>query len=132
MRYPFKIGDIFVYIMILLLIGGSFFGLYQMRVRSNYAQAIIELDGTLIGTYEIPTGDTIKEVRVDAGEGRYNIVKITSTGTYIEEANCRDQICVKWGKVSNPGQAIVCLPHKVVVSIIGNQEGEPPLDDIAS
>jgi hypothetical protein len=71
-------------------------------------------------------------VRIDAGGNRYNIMTITDSGVYIREANCPDQICVNWGNISKPGQTIVCLPHKVVISITGDQEGELPLDDIAS
>lgn len=132
MRYPLKIGDFLVYIFIILITAGSFIGLWQMRVNSDFKQVVIEVDGAVIGTYDFPTGDEVREVRVDAGPDEYNIVRITKDGAYIQEANCSDQICVKWGKVTSPGQTIVCLPHRVVVKVTGNQEGEPPLDDIAS
>jgi hypothetical protein len=132
MKIPFKAGDLLVYAFIVLLTAGSFAGLYQMGAGSVNQQVSIELDGTLIGTYDIPAGDKPVEVRVDAGNGRYNLVELTGNGVFVKEANCPDQICVKWGKISKTGQTIVCLPHKVVISIIGNQEGEPPLDDIAS
>ena len=132
MKIPFKIGDLLVYVLIALLTAGSFAGLYQMGAGSVQNQVSIELDGTLIGTYDIPAGDNSKEVRVDAGNGHYNVVELTSSGIFVKEANCPDQVCVKWGKITRPGQTIVCLPHKVAIKIIGNQDGEPPLDDIAS
>lgn len=132
MKIPFKIGDLLVYVFIALLTAGSFAGLYRMGAGSVQNQVVVEMNGTLIGTFDIPTGDETEEVYVDAGDGRYNLVKLTAAGIFVEEANCPDQICVKWGKITKPGQTIVCLPHKVVIKIIGNQEGEPPLDDIAS
>ena len=133
MRIPFKIGDLLVYVFILLLTAGSFAGLYRMGAGSVADQVTVEVDGRLVATYDLPTEDgQEKEVRVDAGNGRYNLLKLTSSGVFVAEANCPDQICVKWGRIIKPGQTIVCLPHKVVISIIGNREGEPPLDDIAS
>ncbi|HHY83337.1 MAG TPA: NusG domain II-containing protein [Clostridiales bacterium] len=132
MKIPFRIGDILVYVFILLIIGGSFAGLYQMGRDSVTNQVKVEVDGVLWGIYDIPAGDEVKEIRIDAGDGKYNLMSISGEGVSVKEANCPDQICVKFGKILRPGQTIVCLPHKVVISITGNQEGEPPLDDISS
>ena len=132
MKFPFKIGDVLVYVFIALLTAGSFAGLYLMGSGTVSSYVTVELDGTVIGTYDIPQGAKSEQVRIDAGDGRYNLMTITNQGIFIEEANSPDQICVRWGKINKPGQTIVCLPHKLVISITGNQEGEPPLDDIAS
>lgn len=132
MKIPFKIGDVLVYIFIMLLTVGSFAGLYLMGSGTVSTFVTVELDGTVIGTYDMPQGDKSEQVRIDVGDGQYNLLTITSQGIFIEEANCPDQICVRWGKISKPGQTIVCLPHRLVISITGNQEGEAPLDDIAS
>jgi hypothetical protein len=131
MKVPFKIGDLLVYAFILLLTAGSFAGLYRMGFGKDVRRVTVEVGGKLIATYDLPKGNKENEVRVDAGKGRYNLLILTSSGVSVGEANCPDQLCVKWGRISKPGQSIVCLPHKVVVSIVGNREGEP-LDDIAS
>ena len=128
----FRIGDALVYLFILLLVIGSFVGLYQMGRGTQENQVVVEVDGIRWGTYDLPTGDNTKEILIDAGDGRFNRMLITGTGVSIQEANCPDQICVTWGNISKAGQTIVCLPHKVVISMIGGREGEPPLDDIAS
>ena len=132
MKIPFKIGDLLIYVFILLLTAGSFAGLYRMGAGSVADRVTVEVDGKLIATYDLPKGDKQEEVRIDAGNGRYNLLRLTSSGAFVKEANCPDQICVKWGKITKPGQTIVCLPHKVVISMIGNREEEPSLDDIAS
>ncbi|HHU49675.1 MAG TPA: NusG domain II-containing protein [Clostridiales bacterium] len=132
MRIPFRIGDALVYLFILLLIAASFAGLYQMGRGVVNNQVTVEVDGEIWGTYNIPAKGDERVVRIDAGDNRYNIMIIADSGVLIREANCPDQICVNWGNISRPGQTIVCLPHKVVISITGEQEGELPLDDIAS
>ena len=50
-----------------------------------------------------------------------NTVKIVNGGVLMENANCLDKICVKAGFINKPGQSIVCLPHKLVIDIIGNR-----------
>ena len=36
----------------------------------------------------------------------------------ITHANCHDSLCVDQGSKSKVGDSIVCLPHKVVVSVV--------------
>lgn len=52
----------------------------------------------------------------DAG-GDYNKIKVTDHAIEVTEANCFNQIDVKRGKISKPGQTIVCLPHKLLIEI---------------
>ena len=37
------------------------------------------------------------------------------------EANCGDHTCVRMGRISRAGEAIVCLPHRLVVEIVGGE-----------
>ena len=34
-------------------------------------------------------------------------------------ADCRDQVCVRTGTLTHAGQAAVCLPHRVVLKLVG-------------
>ena len=38
----------------------------------------------------------------------------------MEDADCPDKVCVKTGKIKKPGQTIVCLPHRTVIEITGD------------
>lgn len=46
-----------------------------------------------------------------------NMLVIKDGKAYVREANCKDKICVSHRKISKVGETIVCLPHKVVISI---------------
>ncbi len=132
MKIPFRIGDALVYLFIILLVVASFAGLKWMGRGSEFNQVIVEVDNALWGTYDLPIGSDTKEILIDLGDGTYNELILTSSGVSIKEASCPDQLCVSAANINIPGQTIVCLPNKVVVRIIGNQEGEAPLDDISS
>ena len=43
---------------------------------------------------------------------------------YMEEANCPDGYCEEQGKISGHTQTIVCLPHKLVVEILENENDQ--------
>ena len=38
----------------------------------------------------------------------------------MKEANCRDGLCIRQGQMKNAAKTIVCLPHKLVVSLTGD------------
>lgn len=48
-----------------------------------------------------------------------NIVKISNGKVGITDADCPDKICIKDGYIDKPGGVLVCLPHKVVIEIKG-------------
>ena len=61
-------------------------------------------------------------------EGSYNLVVIGRAGVSMEEADCRDQICVHHVSIRAEGESIICLPHKLVVQMGQNASQQETLD----
>ena len=40
----------------------------------------------------------------------------------MKDAECPDKLCMRQGAISRDGQTIVCLPHKLVVEVIGGEK----------
>ena len=95
MRIPLKIGDAFVYGFAVVLVIISFAGMYLMGAKSDRRHVVIEMDKREIYSIEIHEGMEPVELRVDAGDGRYNEVVVMNGEVRIEEANCPDKLCVK-------------------------------------
>ena len=55
--------------------------------------------------------------------GGYNIVNIENGVVDVREADCDNQICVNSSTITKPGQTITCIPHRVVVEIVGGSDG---------
>ena len=68
-------------------------------------------------------GEVYKEASLKSDKKQ--VIKINDTNTvviengyvYMQDADCKDQLCVKQGKISNEGESIVCLPNKIIVEI---------------
>lgn len=75
----------------------------------------ITKDGKLWGTYSL---DGEHKITIRYGK-ELNVVKISGGKVTMESANCKNQVCVHHSPVSRTGESIVCLPHKIVVSIKG-------------
>lgn len=60
----------------------------------------------------------------------YNLIEIGDEKVRIIEASCPDELDVKQGFISMPGEIIVCLPNKLVIEIKGT-EGIRDVDHIS-
>lgn len=86
---------------------------------------VIEVDGKEYKTLPLHGNATIP-VKID---NKYNFIEIIDSKVHIEDANCPDKLCVKDGFISKPGQVLVCLPHKVLVGIKGNNKTTNEVDE---
>lgn len=78
------------------------------------SRVIIEVSGKAVKVLPIKK-DIIYSIYTDAnGE---NILEINSGKAYIKSANCNNQVCVHSKSISNEGESIICLPHKVHIYI---------------
>jgi len=115
-------------ILALALIGFVAVRLYSANTQGNTVE-ISSPDGDV---YLPLDEDTTYTVSTDLG---YNTVVISGGKVHIEEADCRNQLCVEAGIISTPGQTLICLPHKVVVKIVdgqGTDDNQTGLDTVSS
>ena len=107
-------------ILILLLaaavLSAGFLLLQQKKVSSPVAR--ITRDGELIR--EIPL-DEVEEsyslvVEDEAGS---NTILVEPGRIRVSEADCPDQVCVNQGFISDGTVPVVCLPHKLMIEIVG-------------
>ncbi len=83
-------------------------------------EAVVTVDGE-----EIMVLPLDEDIEVQVGqEETHNIVSIHDGKVCIKDATCPDKVCVHTGEISNEGETIVCLPHKLVVSIRGGKPAE--------
>lgn len=103
-------------LIILALLAAAFLFLPQAGGNSS-AVAVVELDGRDFARYDLSAQ---KETRVIDVGGSMNITLLLEPGAVsFLHSDCRDQICVRTGKLTKPGQAAVCLPGRVSVRIVG-------------
>ena len=84
--------------------------------------AEIVQNGKVIETIDLNDVDNPYDINIDDGNGGFNTVHIEKDEISISDANCPDRLCVKQGKIKNSVYPIVCLPHKMVVTIEAGTE----------
>jgi hypothetical protein len=99
------------------------FGLYLMETyASSFGEyAEVAVDGVI--KQEIPLTEDIT-INIDGYDGGVNRLGIKDGKCSITEADCPDKLCVKQGKIRKTGESIICLPHRVVVTIRGKKDAD--------
>lgn len=80
--------------------------------------ARISWDGVLLEEFDLNQVDEPYTYTFKHGSDT-NTVTLERGRVCISEANCPDQICVHQGWISDGTVPIVCLPHKLIVEIVG-------------
>ncbi len=84
---------------------------------SNDYTAVVSHNGTVLKRVNLTTLKQTQHYTYRAKDGDYNTVTFKPKRVAITKANCKDQVCIRRGWISKPGQTIVCLPHKVLIEI---------------
>ena len=85
-----------------------------VRPGGEGAWAVVTVEGNEIARYDLG-----EERTVTLGDEDYNVLHIGGGFAAVTEANCGDHTCVRTGQISRAGETIICLPHKLVVEIVG-------------
>lgn len=100
-----------------LLVAAIFLGIHFWGDDSEWVTVKVSVDGEVFGQYPLEENQTIEineTNRLEITDGRANMIW----------ADCPDKLCVHQKAISRDGESIICLPNKVVVSIVGGEEGE--------
>lgn len=109
-----------ILVLAVIFFSAFLFWLFPRLFRSDEAQYIrIVQDGKEIGQYQLFEDQTVVITDKDGG---YNLLLISGGRADMTDADCPDQLCVKRQAVSQNGESIICLPHRLVIEIIAKEE----------
>lgn len=101
---------------VLLALGGAL-ALFLLVTRQAGGTASVQIDGETVLELSLD-----EDARIELGEAGHGNLLIIENGTArVAAADCPDQVCVRQGAVRYNGESIVCLPHKLIVTIEGGQ-----------
>ena len=101
-----------------ILLGGSFW-LWKVHSRiADVPQVVIEVDGEIKEQFPLTELKPDEQHQIKGMLG-YSVVVGGKNKVQMVDSPCPDKICVGMGWIEHPGEAIVCLPNRVVVRITG-------------
>jgi hypothetical protein len=118
-----KKGDKITAIVIACIIVISSIGVfaYLNIIKGSHHIAEIKQDGKIIRTIDLDKVDKPVEIKIANKDG-YNVIRIETGRIRIIDADCPDKLCVKAGWITESGQSVICLPHKLIIKIQGGSK----------
>lgn len=89
----------------------------QVSLGAEASSVVVTVDG--VETLRRPLAME-NRYEIAQEDGSLNVIRVEDGAVFMEEANCRDGLCIRQGKMKNAAKMIVCLPHKVVVQLVGD------------
>lgn len=83
----------------------------------------IQVDGKLHGTYSL---DQAKDIHLHSVDGSA-VIQIAKGKARFKHASCHRQYCVHQGWLKREGQVAMCLPNRMLLTLVGDQ---PPYDSL--
>ena len=108
-----------------LLLVAFFFGvilpfrqqtLFQGTSNPDALYVEVSVDGRLVERLPL-NGEIVYDVPLKSG---HMAIVVSDGQAAVLASDCPDQICVRTGRIHRPNQAVICVPNRVVVRIVGN------------
>ena len=126
-RLGLRAGDGVIYAVLVLLCAALFL-LPLLRDDDAVLTAKIMADGEVIETVELSLSmQAFEETREVNG----CVIVLSPEGVCVADADCPDRLCVKTGMITRAGEAIACVPNRVVVTLRQARAADETYDGVA-
>ena len=105
-----KKGDIIVIFTLIIIFCFSFVYINKSFITTEDKYISVQVNG-----------EEINPIRTSFG---LNILEVDNDGVRVIEASCPDKLDVKFGKINKVGQAIICMPNRLVIQIKSRQNND--------
>jgi len=128
--------DIMIIILLFLV---SFVPHIVYGIQNNVSEnaqifAVVSIDGEEVYRVELSEDTPHEEFTLYPAEGQYNVIEVDGERIRNKEDNSPDQLGVRKGWISEPGETAVVLPHKLIIEIKAidpeTDTEEAPEDDV--
>ena len=101
----------------LLVCAAALYIISQVSFGAEASTVVATLDSKEVLRKPLAMENTYEIAQED---GSLNVIAVKDGAVFMQEANCRDGLCIRQGKMHNAAKTIVCLPHKLVVRLTGD------------
>ncbi len=133
-----RLADALVVIVVLALAASVALWQFSARTEAGALTVVVEIDTVEVDRFPISSQEThtyshngVTLTLAPYVGGAVTTSSLSSDltqGVLVAESDCPTHDCVRTGAITRAGQSIVCLPGRIVVTLVGEQ---PDFDVIA-
>ncbi|EGL38943.1 hypothetical protein HMPREF9126_0248 [Parvimonas sp. oral taxon 110 str. F0139] len=109
-----KKGDIIVIFTLIVVFCLSFIYISNSFITTGDKYISVQVNGEEIKQIIFSNEKKVYPIRTSFG---LNILEVDNESVRVIEASCPDKLDVKFGKINKVGQAIICMPNRLVIQI---------------
>jgi len=103
---------------VLLVAAALVLGAWIVVHHTHGSLAVIRVNGTVVATVDL-TRHEPQTLHIQGTLGPMVIVADGGGSIQVAESTCPDQICVRTVPAHSPGDQIICVPNRMVITIEG-------------
>ena len=92
---------------------------YLFLFRKAGSTVTVTLNGEPYAEYSL-SEDRVEDIYSGEGRVQHNRLVIRDGVAFVESASCPDGICADHYAIYRDGESIVCLPHKLVITVVAD------------
>ena len=117
-----KKGDIIIIIFLIAISFSPYFIFFHNKPFNSKSfddtkYAVVKIDGKEIERINLDDSKEFIKTYYPS-KGQYNTIEVKNGHVRVKKDNSPDQIAVKTGWISEPGQTSICIPHRFILEII--------------
>ncbi len=116
-----KLDIIIIVCMLILSITPNIIFAYRHNKHYDSTYATIKIDGKIDREINLSSDNVDNSFTINTQHG-FNTISVKNGSISILDADCNDSVCIKQGEISNVGETVVCLPHKLIIEIKGDDK----------
>lgn len=116
-----KKGDIIVIFCLVVIFSFSLVLINKSFITTTDKYISVQVNGEEIKKITFSKEKKVYPIRTTFG---INILEVNEDGVRVIEANCPDKLDVKFGRIDKVGQAIICIPNRLVIQIKSRQNND--------
>ena len=113
------------YILIVFLITISLTPYIFLRTSTGSSKNVyaeVSIDNEVVQKINISDPRNLNKTFKFEDDHGYNTLLVTTEGISVSDADCPDQICVRSKPIKKENRVIACLPNKMVIKIVGEEQ----------
>ena len=88
-------------------------------IASNTGELYVKIESCGMEYASYPLNNFEKTIEIDTKFG-YNEICIYNGNVWVSRSDCKDKYEMHQGRISKEGQMLVCIPNRLVIRIVSN------------
>lgn len=115
-----KINDLYIIAAVVALAAALWLG-QRFFLSAEGNRILVTENGEMEGTYSLSEDRVLEFTDKNGGK---NVLTIKEGKAWMSDADCPDKLCMKQNTITKTGESIICLPHKLVIEVQGDEAAE--------